>query len=390
MRLLIDASAANAAFTASVPQTDVSGLTGWIECGEYQRGIFIFAGVGAENGTLTYQVTGRFDMPTGVEDQTRSFIPIPLAAGMGTLGATAVGSSGTIFANSGAAKLVDTLTETLSSKRAKVVSPADDTIAYLEVDLSGLNGVQIETKLGASCTFVSVAFQPDDVPFFKADVGVPVADSAANVYMSQVIGNKTDAASETASTASLVALVRQLLSDVADVLDEAREVEEHVHSGEHWFGTRTGGAVGETQIAERIGAGATTAEAAPLVVDAGNDDWGTWTQILGSSDTPTDSGSKVAFDLHRMRVSTSEVNSQRYLYQIALQEDAPTDDPGATDVYTEGDLISQGAAPQAVAGPIVIQAPRVAAGTKVWMRTWAPNQNTATLSIYIGIHEYTY
>lgn len=207
-------------------------------------------------------------------------------------------------------------------------------------------------------------------------------DSSRNLLIKDVLGNKEDAAARTADVISLVAIARK-------VLEEATEIEEHIHSGERWLGVAAAPA-GETHIADRIGAGAATAEAGPLVVDAGNDDWGTWTQILGSSDTPTDSGSKVAFDLHRMRISGSEDTAQRYMIQIALQEDAPADDPGSSDVYTETDLISQGVGALGFIEPILLQGCRVAATTKVWMRTRAPGLNTSTLSFYIGLHEYTY
>jgi hypothetical protein len=212
--------------------------------------------------------------------------------------------------------------------------------------------------------------------------GVPVADSTSNISSPDAVGNKTDAASRTAATVSLIGLLRQ-------VLNEATEVEEHAHSGERWFGAAAA-PYGETNLEDRIGAGAAASEAAALQVDAGNDDWGTWTQILGSSDTPVDSGSKLYFDLHRLRLDAAEHNAQRYLVQIALQEDAPADDPGSSDIYTEVEFVSPGAGSLTFVEPVTLQTPRVAAATKVWMRTRAPDQNTSTIDFYIGLHEYTY
>ncbi len=211
---------------------------------------------------------------------------------------------------------------------------------------------------------------------------VPVVDVVANVRMRDVIGNKEDARSEVVDTASLVAMVRELLQ-------EAYQIERHLHSGERWFGI-AGEQVGETVIAERIGAGDTTAEAGPLVVDAGNDDWGTWTQILGSADTPCDGGDATHFDLNRIRFVTAEVPGARHMIQIALQEDAPDDDPGTNDTYTEFDVYFSAPVshPLAYQIPIEMQAERVPTQTKVWMRTWVDGQDTGTLSFYFGIHEY--
>ena len=209
---------------------------------------------------------------------------------------------------------------------------------------------------------------------------VPAADAATNVTMRDVIGNKTDAASRTADTISLVALARK-------ILEEATEIETHIHSGGRWFGAAATPA-GETHIADRVGAGAAGAEAGPLIVDAGNDDWGAWTQILGSTDTPTDGGAEVAFDLHEIHITAYEDTAQRYMYQIASQEDAPADDPGAGDVYTEDEFISGGVGANAATFSVPIQNMRVAAGTKLWMRLRAPNADTSTISFYFGIHEY--
>jgi len=157
--------------------------------------------------------------------------------------------------------------------------------------------------------------------------------------------------------------------------------------GTRWFGL-AGTPAGETHHADRAGAGAATAECAPTVVDAGNDDWGTWTQILGSADTPCDSGRATHYVINRFIVSATETVAQRYMFQIAFQEDAPTDDPGANDVYTEDEFISHGTNALDPMHTVRIDAPRVAAGTKVWMRTRAPNVNTSTFSFYFGMVEY--
>lgn len=211
---------------------------------------------------------------------------------------------------------------------------------------------------------------------------VPDADSTRNTFVRDVIGNKEDAAARTADVISLVAIARK-------ALDEATETAYHFHSGQRGFGAAASPS-GETHIADRVGTGAAGAEAGPLVVDAGNDDWGTWTQILGSSDTPVDSGSNVKFDFNEVVITAYEHTSQRYMIQIALQEDAPSDDPGASDTYTEWEATSGGVGVNSTPIQIPFNSVRVAVGTKVWMRTRAPNQDTSTISFYIYLHEYVY
>ena len=169
--------------------------------------------------------------------------------------------------------------------------------------------------------------------------------------------------------------------DVVEVLDD------HVHHGLRWFGLATTPAA-ETHKADRQGAGAAGAECGPIVVDAGNDDWGTWTQILGSTDTPCDSGTGTHFDLNTIHVTAYEDTATLYMIQIAFQEDAPADDPSASDVYTETQVTSAGVGATARTIPVTVQGNRVVAGTKVWMRTRAPNKSTSTISFYMGLHEY--
>jgi hypothetical protein len=211
---------------------------------------------------------------------------------------------------------------------------------------------------------------------------VPPVDSTANQFQRDVGGNKGDTGS-LALGASVPALARKGAK-------EAWEAEHHVHNGERWFGAAAAPS-GETHIADRIGAGAAGSEAGPLVLDAGNDDWGTWTQILGSSDTPTDGGAATYYDPHRIRIAGTEHDNQRYMIQVAQQEDAPDDDPGSSDTYTEFEVHVADPAPatQPEELPFDVLAYRAAAGTKMWARVRAPNQNTSTISFYLGLHEYT-
>ena len=117
-------------------------------------------------------------------------------------------------------------------------------------------------------------------------------------------------------------------------------------------------------------------------LDAGNDDWGAWVQILGSDDTPAIAGN-IKFDLHRIAVATAERNAT-YFIQVAFgTSGAAALAAGAyfasvfTPVGNQGD-----------SGPVEIQNRRQAAGTKAWARTKCPGQNTATFDFYFEVHEY--
>ena len=154
------------------------------------------------------------------------------------------------------------------------------------------------------------------------------------------------------------------------------EIERHLHSYERWF-ELAGTPSGETHRADATGTGAGVFQ-----IDAGDDAYGSWLQILGSSDTPAVTGSE-KFDLHRILITATE-RSVVYVVQIAY---------GATaaGALTAGDYTESVFAPSSNlvdSGPIDIQSWRVAAATKAWARCICPGQNTATLDFMIGLHEY--
>jgi hypothetical protein len=154
------------------------------------------------------------------------------------------------------------------------------------------------------------------------------------------------------------------------------EIERHLHAYERWM-ELAGTPAAETHRADPAGTGAGIFQ-----IDAGNDDWGAWLQILGSSDTPIISGS-VKFDLHRLLVTATERNAT-YVVQIAF---------GATGAaaLAAGAYIETVFSPSSNlvdSGPVNVQSRRIAVGTKGWARCICPGQDTATLSFMIGLHEY--
>ena len=161
------------------------------------------------------------------------------------------------------------------------------------------------------------------------------------------------------------------------ILDIAEILELHQHSHERWFGAAAV-ANGEIHVADSI-----LTVKVPFVVDAGDDTWGAWVQILGSSDTPAIVGS-TKFDSHRFNFTAFETNNSVHGVQVAAG------DSGAAGLgaghYNEFILRTGGGT--TFVGPIDIIDERHDVGTKLWIRNWCHGVNTSTLSFFFGLHEY--
>jgi hypothetical protein len=155
------------------------------------------------------------------------------------------------------------------------------------------------------------------------------------------------------------------------------EIERDVHSYERWFGLA---AVpnGTIHRADSI-----TDNVNPFQIDAGNDTWGTWVSVLGSSDTPAIAGSAY-YDFHQVDIVAVQTANVVHFVQIAMGASGAAGLTAGT--YTEFVFIPQSAAGRPA--PITIQMRRQAAGTLAWMRNLVRGTNTSTLDFYIGLHEY--
>ncbi len=174
-------------------------------------------------------------------------------------------------------------------------------------------------------------------------------------------------------------------SSPADGLDGTRgsiayalnEVERHLHGNERWVGAAAVPS-GELHVADVI-SDTTTA----FQVDAGNDAWSAWLQVVGSSDTPIQAG-RAFFDPHRIMVVAVESANAVHLVEICYG--ASGDAAFAAGTCTQ--IVFQ---PQTVQGQqtiLEVQSSRIAAGTKCWLRSWAVGQNTSTMDFFMGLHEY--
>ena len=164
---------------------------------------------------------------------------------------------------------------------------------------------------------------------------------------------------------------------ISEILEEVVEIERHIHSAGSWFG-EAAVPVGETHVADRIGDGIQ-----PFQLDAGNTTWGSWVQILGSSDTPARAG-QLYFDPHEIVITATE---RAGTYFIQFARGASGDAGYAAGTYTELVFESDSVGAKA-AGITRVQTGRAPAGSKLWARTLCVGENTATIDFYIGIHEY--
>ncbi|GAG40607.1 unnamed protein product, partial [marine sediment metagenome] len=88
------------------------------------------------------------------------------------------------------------------------------------------------------------------------------------------------------------------------------EIERHFHNYERWFGLAAA-PNGEIHRADTI-----TDNVAPFQIDAGNNTWGTWVQVLGSADTPDITGS-THYDPHKIDIVGAQVANVVYFVQLA-------------------------------------------------------------------------
>jgi hypothetical protein len=150
------------------------------------------------------------------------------------------------------------------------------------------------------------------------------------------------------------------------------EVERHFHSYERWYGLAASPSA-ETHRADQVAKDITA-----FRIDAGDDAYGAWVQVLGSSDTT------LKFDLHRLMITDVERDGSTHFVQIACGE---TGD-GAVTAGTYTEFVYKPQATNTEETPVEVQMRRQTAGTKVWVRCLAYDQNTGTMDFYIGLHFY--
>ena len=152
------------------------------------------------------------------------------------------------------------------------------------------------------------------------------------------------------------------------------EIETHFHSNERWMGAAAVPS-GEVHVADEDSMTA-------FQIDAGNDTWGSWLQIMGSDDTPIQTGKKY-IDMHRIMVT--DVERKKAITRIQFAGG----DSGAAG-FAAGNYTELLATPDndGKQDPYEIQMPRFPSGTKGWARCWVKAADTGTIDFFIGLHEY--
>ena len=152
--LIVDGATATGALANPTVAT-VNKPTGNIhEINDKKAARLVMAGSNADNETVNYQVILWFQTwPDGAD---KYWTPVIVAKGAYTLGATALATS--VIAANGF--IADTVTDTLAQPGSVVISPEDDSVASLTIDLRDADLIEVQTDLGtaaAAYVFIQLA-----------------------------------------------------------------------------------------------------------------------------------------------------------------------------------------------------------------------------------------
>lgn len=200
-----------------------------------------------------------------------------------------------------------------------------------------------------------------DIANLQSDMTIVKSDSAKSKDSTDYIRDE--------ATGGLGTTIDSLAYGVA-------EIERHLHSYGRWF-EKASSPNGEIHVADELGYGAGSFQ-----INAGNNDFGSWVQIIGNDDTPFAPGQEY-FDLNAIQFESTQRTST-YIIQISFGE---TGDQGiASKTYTTRPYTPQ--TNQIDSDSLRIQTKRHAAGTKVWARCKCVGEISGTINFYLGFHEY--
>jgi hypothetical protein len=152
-------------------------------------------------------------------------------------------------------------------------------------------------------------------------------------------------------------------------------IHDHFHSVSRTLG-KAAVPDGEVHIADHIGPGIL-----PFQVDAGNLDWGSWVQILGSGDSPVSAGN-AEFDPRFLTVTATE-KTANYFIQIGWGASGAA--ALSAGSFTERSIVSD---TNKYKDDLELHTIKILAGTKLWARCLCYGENTGTIDFYFSIHEY--
>ena len=160
---------------------------------------------------------------------------------------------------------------------------------------------------------------------------------------------------------------------------EAHYAEEHVHNKERWFGISADQGGEDWALQETL---------APFIATTDANVWGTAgtdpAKVFGTADTPIFVGGKY-FDFHRVLIVA---NTSASLYKLRFIWGTGTVAEGvAAGQYSEFMFIRDIASIQRKI--LEVMSPKIAVGTRAWVECWNATEN-ATISFFVGIHEYAF
>lgn len=159
------------------------------------------------------------------------------------------------------------------------------------------------------------------------------------------------------------------------VISEVVAIGIHIRSNE-WMGGLSGSASGET-IRMSFD------EMTPFTVTAGDDAYGSWYQILGSTDTPIEGG-MTHFDLQEIIVTDVSVAADLKIHRIQIGYGT-----SGSSAVSNGDVTHELFIPERGSAVTVLDfhSKGYPATTKVWISLWVDGVTTPTMDCFFSIHE---
>lgn len=193
---------------------------------------------------------------------------------------------------------------------------------------------------------------------------VPEIDCLDNDHINMVTGNKNDTSSGTSNVSRLKSIAEKAETIRIGLLGNERSKGKAITPN------------GEIHVADGLDTCLTGFE-----INAGDNTWGEWVQILGSSDTPITVGMS-KFAIHRIQTIENQ-RGQDYYWQLAFGESGAAgkaagewlEDVLPFKIVNEARVFNVKNQPYAV-------------GTKVWARCRCPGQTSGTMKFYFSLTEF--
>jgi len=149
----------------------------------------------------------------------------------------------------------------------------------------------------------------------------------------------------------------------------------HIGAYGEWYAIA--GTPSATHKADRVGV-----NDASFQIDAGNDDWGAWVQILGSADTPHIPGT-TEYHLIKVIATAVEHNTSLHFMQVAFGATGAD----ALTANTYSDLVFVPLLAVGWETSLEVHCGHIPVGTLAWARCKVDGQNTGTVNFYFSIIE---